>query len=66
MEDIGLRALHKRVAGIDVHRMLHVVTVLIEQPDVSMQSQTREFGGFRRDCLAGKGQVSRLPEKAET
>ena len=30
MEDIGLRALHIRVAGIDVHRMLHVVTVLIE------------------------------------
>ena len=52
MEDIGLRALHKRVAGIDMHRMLHVVTVLIEQPDGSMQRQTREFGGFRRDCLA--------------
>ena len=52
MEDLGLRALHKRVAGIDVHRMLHVVTVLIEQPDGSMQRQTREFGGFRRDCLA--------------
>ena len=29
MEDLGLRALHRRVAGIDVHRMLHVVTVLI-------------------------------------
>ena len=33
MEEIGLRALHRRVAGIDVHRMLPVVTVLIEQPD---------------------------------
>ena len=32
MEDLGLRALRKRVAGIDVHRMLPVVTVLIEQP----------------------------------
>ena len=32
MEDLGLRALHKRGAGIDVHRMLHVVTVLIGQP----------------------------------
>ena len=52
MEDLGLRALHRRVAGIDVHRMLHVVTVLIEQPDGSMQRQTREFGGFRRDCRA--------------
>lgn len=26
----GLSPLHRRVAGIDVHRMLHVVTVLIE------------------------------------
>ena len=30
MEELGLRALHRRVAGRDVHRMLHVVTVLIE------------------------------------
>ncbi len=52
MEELGLRALHRRVAGIDVHRMLHVVTVLIEQPDGSMQRLAREFGGFRRDCLA--------------
>jgi transposase len=50
MEDLGLRALHRRVAGIDVHRMLHVVTVLIEQADGAMQRQTRQFGGFRRDC----------------
>ena len=52
MEDLGLRPIHRRVAGIDVHRMLHVVTVLIEQADGSMQRQTREFGGFRRDCRA--------------
>ena len=52
MEDLGLRALYRRVAGIDVHRMLHVVTVLIEQGDGSMQRHTREFGGFRRDCRA--------------
>ena len=50
MEDLGLRALYRRVAGIDVHRMLHVVTVLLEQADGSMQRQTRQFGGFRRDC----------------
>ncbi len=50
MEDLGLRALYRRVAGIDVHRMVHVVTVLLEQPDGSMQRQTRQFGGFRRDC----------------
>ena len=39
MEELGLQALHWRVAGIDVHRMLHVVTVLIEQmarPDPSL------------------------------
>ena len=52
MEDLGLRALYRRVAGIDVHRMLHVVTVLIEQADGAMQRHTREFGGFRRDCRA--------------
>jgi transposase len=50
MEDLGFRALSRRVAGIDVHRMLHVVTVLIEQEDGSMQRHRREFGGFRRDC----------------
>jgi len=52
MEDLGLRALYRRVAGIDVHRMLHVVTALIEQADGSLQRHTREFGGFRRDCRA--------------
>ncbi len=39
MEELGLQALHRRVAGIDVHRMLHVITVLIEQnarPDPSL------------------------------
>jgi hypothetical protein len=46
----GLSPLHRRVAGIDVHRMLHVVTVLIEQPDGSIARHSREFGGFKRDC----------------
>ena len=48
----GLQPLHRRVAGIDVHRMLHVVSVLIEQADGSIERQTRQFGGFRRDCRA--------------
>ncbi len=48
----GLQPLHRRVAGIDVHRMLHVVTVLIELPDGSIQRESREFGGFKRDCRA--------------
>ena len=48
----GLQPLHRRVAGIDVHRMMHAVTVLVEQADGSMQRTTRQFGGFRRDCRA--------------
>lgn len=48
----GLSPLHRRVAGIDVHRMRHVVTVLIEQPDGSVSKHSREFGGFKRDCRA--------------
>lgn len=46
-----MEAVHKRVAGIDVHRMKHVVTILIEQ-DGAVSSQTREFGGFKRDMRA--------------
>ena len=41
----GLQPLHRRVAGIDVHRMLHMVTVVIEQPDGSIEETSREFGG---------------------
>lgn len=48
----GLSPILRRVAGIDVHRMLHVVTVLIEQPDGSIERHSREFGGFKRDCRA--------------
>ena len=46
-----MEAIHERVAGIDVHRMKHVVTVLIERDGV-VSSQTREFGGFKRDMRA--------------
>lgn len=48
----GLQPLYRRVAGIDVHRMLHVVTVIVEQPDGSIEQTSREFGGFKRDCRA--------------
>lgn len=48
----GLQPLHRRVAGIDVHRMLHVVTAAIEQADGSIEQFSREFGGFKRDCRA--------------
>jgi transposase len=48
----GLHAIYRRVAGIDVHRMLHVVTVVIEYPDGRIEQSSRQFGGFRRDCRA--------------
>lgn len=44
-----MEPIHKCVAGIDVHRMKHVVTVLIENTDGSVTKHTREFGGFKRD-----------------
>jgi hypothetical protein len=42
--------LHSRPAGIDVHRMLPVVTVLTEKPDGSFDKHCREFGGFEHGC----------------
>jgi len=48
----GLSPLYRRVAGIDVHKMLHVVTLIIEEPDGTIKQQSREFGGFKRDCCA--------------
>lgn len=47
-----MEALHRRMAGIDVHRMLHVVTVLIEQPDGTVTQEMRRFGGFKKDMRA--------------
>lgn len=44
-----MEAIHKRIAGIDVHRMKHVITVLIENDDGTVTKHTREFGGFKRD-----------------
>jgi transposase len=48
----GLSPLYRRVAGIDVHKMLHVVTTVIEHPDGTIEQHSREFGGFKRDCRA--------------
>ena len=48
----GLSPLYRRVAGIDVHKMLHVVTAVIEHPDGTIEQQSRQFGGFKRDCHA--------------
>lgn len=49
----GIEVLRRRVAGIDVHRMLHVVTCIVEFDDGDTPRQeTRQFGGFKRDCRA--------------
>lgn len=48
----GLQPIYRRVAGIDVHRMLHVVTAVIENPDGTIEQTSRNFGGFKRDCRA--------------
>ena len=47
-----MEPIHRRVAGLDVHRMKHVITVLIEGEDGSITKHTREFGGFKRDMKA--------------
>ena len=47
-----MEPIHERVAGIDVHRMKHVVTVLISGDGGAVSSETREFGGFKRDMRA--------------
>jgi transposase len=47
-----LHSLQKVTAGIDVHRMLLVVTVLIEQEDGTVRKEQRQFGGFKRDKRA--------------
>lgn len=47
-----MEPIHQRVAGMDVHRMQHVVTVLIGQEDGTVSSETREFGAFKRDMRA--------------
>ena len=47
-----MEAMHQRVAGIDVHRMKHVVTIVIDREDGAVSSETRAFGGFKRDMRA--------------
>jgi transposase len=42
----------KRCAGLDIHKMQVMVTVLLEQPDGQLQENTREFGTFHADRLA--------------
>ena len=58
----GLQPIYRRVAGIDVHRMLHVVTAVIEQPDGTIEHTSSNFGGFKRYCRAtGASSVRYVP-----
>ncbi len=57
-----MKTLYRRVAGIDVHRMLHVVTVLIEQAD---GSSSRPASSAASSATAGAGRVAgRAPRGA--
>jgi transposase len=49
----------KRCAGLDVHKIVVVATVLIEQPDGSLYQETREFGTFRQERQALCGWLQR-------
>jgi transposase len=44
-----MKPLYRRIAGVDVHRMLYVLTVLIEVDDGPVTQHHRSFGGFQRD-----------------
>ena len=44
-----MKPLYRCVAGLDVHRMLYVLTVLKEQADGSLSKQQRQFPGFQRE-----------------
>ncbi|MBF0467263.1 MAG: hypothetical protein HQK61_00005 [Desulfamplus sp.] len=43
-----LEPIVKRCAGLDIHKMIIVATVLLEQADGTVQKETREFGTFRK------------------
>jgi transposase len=54
-----MEPIHKRVAGLDVHRMKQVATVLVEAEEGTVTTATRQFGGFKRDL---RELVNWLPE----
>lgn len=43
-----MRAIVKRCAGLDVHKMVVVATVQVEQDDGSLLEETKSFGTFRK------------------
>lgn len=44
--------LYRCIAGMDVHKMLYVLTVLTELDDGTVEKHQRAFGGFQRDRRA--------------
>jgi transposase len=44
-----MKPLYRRIAGLDVHRMLYVLTVLIELDDGTVTKHQCSFSGFQRD-----------------
>jgi transposase len=47
-----MKSLYWCVAGIDVHRMKQVVTILIEREDGGTDVHACEVGGYKRDLRA--------------
>lgn len=47
-----MQVVAKRCAGLDVHKMSIVVTILLEQEDGTVESKTRTFSTFKRDRRA--------------
>jgi transposase len=45
-----MEAIVKRSAGLDVHKKIIVVTILLEQLDGSVQEETREYGTMYKAC----------------
>ena len=43
-----LETIVKKVAGLDVHKMVIVATVLLTQEDGETRKETRKFGTFRK------------------
>lgn len=45
-----MEAIVQRSAGLDVHKKIIVVTILLEQPDGSVAEETREYGTTYKAC----------------
>src|SRR5215204_2532515 len=55
-----IRAICKRVAGLDVHKKIIVASVIIEESDGQLHEETREFGTLPRDLDLLKDWLSLL------